>query len=289
MKRASARSSPPGVADARPVQVGILLALLLAATGFYAVFILRSAFSAHGRLYFTLIDDAMISMRYAAHLAHGYGLVWNVGEAPVQGFTNPLWTLLMAVPHTLHVPTPRISLVVMLASALCLLGLTLTVYRISINLVPKAKHAPLMATAITAFYFPLVFWSLRGMEVGFLCLLMAVALLAALRIRRWERCLTPGRSWAVARSRHRYSTGRRGAGRDHPALRDHTDQSQSAETAHTGGPRRGGARRHPAVAEVIFRRMPCPIPTTRRFTGQPPGNGSGMVCWLSRSMQPVTH
>ena len=44
-----------------------------------------------------LQDDAFISFRYARHLAAGHGLVWNVGEPPIQGFTNPLWTLLMAL------------------------------------------------------------------------------------------------------------------------------------------------------------------------------------------------
>jgi hypothetical protein len=41
-------------------------------------------------------DDAFISFRYAQHLARGQGLTWNVGEPPIQGFTNLLWTLLLA-------------------------------------------------------------------------------------------------------------------------------------------------------------------------------------------------
>ena len=45
-------------------------------------------------------DDAFISFRYAANLAEGYGLVWNPGER-VEGYTNFLWTLLMAAPHAL--------------------------------------------------------------------------------------------------------------------------------------------------------------------------------------------
>jgi arabinofuranosyltransferase len=42
-------------------------------------------------------DDAFISFRYAQHLARGQGLTWNVGEPPIQGFTNLLWTLAIAV------------------------------------------------------------------------------------------------------------------------------------------------------------------------------------------------
>ena len=40
-------------------------------------------------------DDAFISFRYAKNLADGVGLVWNVGER-VEGYTNFLWTVLMA-------------------------------------------------------------------------------------------------------------------------------------------------------------------------------------------------
>src|SRR6202035_1235689 len=44
---------------------------------------------------FRLIDDAFISFRYAANLAAGKRLVWNPGER-VEGYTNFLWTLLLA-------------------------------------------------------------------------------------------------------------------------------------------------------------------------------------------------
>ena len=48
------------------------------------VFIARTAFSLNGDMYFTLFDDAMISMRYARNLIEGHGLVWNAGRAPVE-------------------------------------------------------------------------------------------------------------------------------------------------------------------------------------------------------------
>jgi arabinofuranosyltransferase len=41
-------------------------------------------------------DDAFISFRYAQHLARGQGPTWNVGEPPIQGFSNLLWTLAIA-------------------------------------------------------------------------------------------------------------------------------------------------------------------------------------------------
>ena len=45
---------------------------------------------------FVAYSDAMISMRYAWNLSHGYGLVWNVAER-VEGITNLLMTLYMSV------------------------------------------------------------------------------------------------------------------------------------------------------------------------------------------------
>ncbi len=34
------------------------------------------------------IDDAYISFRYAKNVVQGHGLVWNPGEAPIEGYTN---------------------------------------------------------------------------------------------------------------------------------------------------------------------------------------------------------
>lgn len=42
------------------------------------------------------LDDAFISFRYAQNLAAGHGLAWNPGEAPVEGYTNFLWVIVLA-------------------------------------------------------------------------------------------------------------------------------------------------------------------------------------------------
>ncbi len=41
-------------------------------------------------------EDAYITFRYARNLAEGHGIVWNVGEDPVEGGTEFLWTVLLA-------------------------------------------------------------------------------------------------------------------------------------------------------------------------------------------------
>jgi hypothetical protein len=44
---------------------------------------------------FYLYDDAFITFRFAANLAEGHGLVYNIGTR-VQGITTPIWGLLLA-------------------------------------------------------------------------------------------------------------------------------------------------------------------------------------------------
>jgi arabinofuranosyltransferase len=44
-------------------------------------------------------EDAAILMRYSRHVAAGQGIVWNVGEPPVDGATDFLFMLLLAALH----------------------------------------------------------------------------------------------------------------------------------------------------------------------------------------------
>jgi arabinofuranosyltransferase len=170
-----------------------LALLLAAAAACYAIFIARTAFRIGGITYFTLVDDAMISMRYAQHLARGFGLVWNIGQAPVEGFTNPAWVLLMTVLHLLPIPTSKVSLAVMIGSAAILLANLVLVYKICERLRPASRLTPLLAAGITAFYLPLIFWALRGMEVGLLVLLIDGSLLLTLQPGgRWSEALVLG-------------------------------------------------------------------------------------------------
>jgi hypothetical protein len=42
-------------------------------------------------------EDAAMLMRYAVHLAQGYGIVWNIGEKPVDGATDFLFMVMTAL------------------------------------------------------------------------------------------------------------------------------------------------------------------------------------------------
>jgi peptidoglycan/LPS O-acetylase OafA/YrhL len=142
-----------------------------AALGFYLLFILRTSFSVGGTRYFVLFEDAMISMRYARHLADGHGLVWNIGEPPIEGFTNLLWVLWMSVAHKIGMSESKISLFIMLSGIAIMIGIGLVTAKIA-RKVTDAAWVPVAVLAATLFDYPLVFWTLRGMEVGALALLV---------------------------------------------------------------------------------------------------------------------
>ena len=143
-----------------------------AALAFYLLFILRTSFAVGGIRYFVLFEDAMISMRYARHLADGHGLVWNIGEAPIEGFTNLLWVLWMSVAHKLGLSESKISLFIMLSGIAIMLTTGLVTARIArkITSLSSATWVPVAVLAAILFDYPLVFWTLRGMEVGALAL-----------------------------------------------------------------------------------------------------------------------
>lgn len=169
-------------------------AILAAAAAYYAAIVCHSSFVTAATRYFLLVDDAMISMRYARNLVHGHGLVWNPGEAPVEGFTNPLWTLLMAAVHLLPLPPHRLTLVVQVIGAGILVGLLMVVRGLAMRLLEHGRgvggrpewtsRLPIIAMALVGFYFPLAYWTLTGMEVGLLALITTAATSMLLSGRR---------------------------------------------------------------------------------------------------------
>jgi hypothetical protein len=163
----------------------LLFAVLVLLVAIYVgAFIYRTSFVVDGERYFSLFDDAMVSMRYAKHLADGHGLVWNLGDKPVEGFTNPLWTMYMALPHLLPIAPSKRSLFIQITSALLLLVNLHFVRRIAEDLSDRSVAVGLVAAGLTGFYLPLNHWSLQGMEVGLLTLLVSIVTWGAIRAVR---------------------------------------------------------------------------------------------------------
>jgi hypothetical protein len=162
-------------------------ALLVVAYCLYAGwFIYRTSFIVDGERFFSLFDDAMISMRYAENLTEGRGLVWNVGER-VEGFTNLLWVLWMALVHLLPLGKAKMSLAVQATSAVLLLVNLFYIRRIAEEVSGGSRFAGICAASLTAFHVGVNNWALQGMEVGLLVLLVSIAVWHALWSQRVGR------------------------------------------------------------------------------------------------------
>ena len=170
-----------------PARRAIVAGVAVSVT-FSSIFIYRASFLVDGRRYFTLFDDAMVSMRYGRSLTEGHGLVWNAGQPPVEGYTNFLWTLWMAALHMLPLPDRLTSLVVSATGALLLMLCVIFTVRLVVRLTPDRRDVATIAGALAvALCYPLVFWTLRGMEVGLLAALIVVGVDLAFGIAANER------------------------------------------------------------------------------------------------------
>lgn len=117
----------------------------------------------------------MVSMRYAYNMAHGYGLIWNPGGERIEGFTNPLWTLYMAIVHLLPVSAEKISLIIQLTGLVLFLLTLYYVKKIVDYLTNGSKFTSILAVCLTAFYFPLINWNIiQGTEVSVLTFLLTI-------------------------------------------------------------------------------------------------------------------
>jgi len=161
----------------------LIFVSILIAFGFYAArFIEKTSFIIEGQKYYVLFDDAMISMRYAKNLAGGYGPVWNPGGERVEGYTNPLWLVYMAVWHLLPIPASKISLAIQISGAFFLF-LNLIAIRILALEITRNEWLALGAVFLTAFFFSLNNWAIQGMEVGVLTLCVSLFTVCAVRNR----------------------------------------------------------------------------------------------------------
>lgn len=119
-----------------------------------------------------IVDDTFISLRYARHWAEGFGPVFNVGER-VEGYTNFLWTALLAALHRL-VPEESLPRAAQWAALLCGAGVVALAGRVAGRWF-GALAGGLLALSL-ALHSPLIAWSTAGLETTLFTLLLLAAL-----------------------------------------------------------------------------------------------------------------
>ncbi len=126
------------------------------------------------------IDDAFISYRYARNLAEGNGLVFNIGQY-VEGYTNLLWTLLIALGIRLGFAATTLGHVFGLLSGLAALYATYVYAATGLGSDRKwiAGLAPAALLATTGFGY----WAMSGLETALFLAAISFALAAEARDR----------------------------------------------------------------------------------------------------------
>jgi len=149
----------------------------------------------------SLIDDAYIVFRYADHLLAGHGPVFNVGER-VEGFTSPLWLLLLAAARALGLRYE---------TAVFVLGTTFAVATLAPAFALARRVAPpaaaIAAPLLLAVHPGFAMWAVHGLETSLFVFVTACAVWAAFSNRSlaagalaglafWTR--PEGALWALA-------------------------------------------------------------------------------------------
>jgi len=118
-------------------------------------------------------DDAFVSFRYAENLAAGRGLVFNTGER-VEGYSNPLWTVLFAVPMWLGVGRWELGPLVLAkcVGAVLAVGTLWVVRGVATR---RGAASAWMALMYCAGVAPNALWSVGALETPLLALLLVLA------------------------------------------------------------------------------------------------------------------
>jgi arabinofuranosyltransferase len=119
-------------------------------------------------------DDSFITFRYARNLAHGLGVVWNPGEAPVEGYSNFLWMLLASAALKIGIDPLAAARTV---AILCYGGSLVAVRALAIRAGSSrgaANLAVLGFAAIPAY----AYWAVSGLETLSVVLLSLLYFLA---------------------------------------------------------------------------------------------------------------
>lgn len=118
---------------------------------------------AHALFYRFLCDDAFISFRYAHNLATGQGLVFNPGQARVEGYTNFLWVIVLAAFDAIGARPESVAPVLSVLLTIALWGL---VAAAAWRWIPAARWRPavLLPTMWMAATRSVAVWSTSGLE-----------------------------------------------------------------------------------------------------------------------------
>ncbi len=160
----------------RPRQAGIAALGMRSTVG--ALLGLAAALPLAAWMWGFTVDDALISVRYARHLANGFGYRFNIDGPPTDGVTPLPWAFLLA-------PFAHADALTVLARARCIgfgawLGAA-AACGVAVARAPAASWAKGAAFVVVGLSVPLAAHAVSGMETGLAIALATIATLSSAR------------------------------------------------------------------------------------------------------------
>ena len=145
---------------------------------FFAIFnFLRNSY-----LYTTILDDAYIFFRYAENIVNCFGFVWNIGEAPVEGYSSFLYLSVLIIAKFLAFD---LELFAILFGTVTSAVTVYFAYLIYDHLYPSSQSktsANIITIIILSLSPAFTYWSAAGMETSFYSMFLLLTIYYFLKL-----------------------------------------------------------------------------------------------------------
>lgn len=133
-------------------------------------------------LFTTILDDAYIFFRYAENIANGFGFVWNIGEAPVEGYTSFIYLILLVSAKIVTIDLELFAILLGILSSTLALFFAYLVYDLLYPQDPNHPSAGLITVIILALSPSYIYWSGAGMETAFYSMFLVLSIYFFLKL-----------------------------------------------------------------------------------------------------------
>ena len=134
--------------------------------------VIAVVFVLHALHLVVIAEDAFIGFRFAEHFAEGNGLLWNIGEPPVEGYTNFLWIIFCSVAI---LSGTNLLVFVQVAGIVFSIIILIYIFNFCLRLLEFDSYSSLIACAFLALTGPFATWSISGMETSLFTLLVVAS------------------------------------------------------------------------------------------------------------------
>lgn len=148
---------------------------------FFSILIFISLFTSlrSAYIYTTIVDDSYIFFRFVENIAGGNGIVWNIGENVVEGYSSFLYLVLLLIAKLLSFDLELFSII---AGVFCASAHLYIVYLIFEKFFPSLTRENIFTLIILLLSPAFLYWSAAGMETNFYSLGLLLSVYAFINI-----------------------------------------------------------------------------------------------------------